>query len=129
MRPRGRRRHRQRRRKCHRSERPTRTTYADASSIGARREDRVMQNFEYANPTTLHDALALLGSKWGETDVLAGGTDGISLLKDFLHTPNRRVNIKGIKERGGISRKGQGLGIRATVTFDQHDSHQSIPSE
>ena len=63
-----------------------------------------MQNFEYANPTTLHDALALLGSKWGETDVLAGGTDEISLMKDFLHTPNRVVNIKGIKELGGISR-------------------------
>ena len=88
-----------------------------------------MQNFEYANPTTLHDALALLGSKWGETDVLAGGTDEISLMKDFLHTPNRVVNIKGIKELGGISRTAQGLRIGATVTFDELASNQSIHSE
>src|SRR5260370_10679404 len=98
MRPRGRRRHRQRRRKCHRSERPTRTTYADASSIGTRREDCVMQNFEYASPTTLHDALALLGSKWGETDVLAGGTHPNTLIKDFLLTPPPVANLKGLTE-------------------------------
>ena len=88
-----------------------------------------MQNFEYASPTTLHDALALLGSKWGETDVLAGGTDEISLMKDFLHTPNRVVNIKGIKELGGIGRTSQGLRIGATVTFDELASNQSIHSE
>jgi len=88
-----------------------------------------MQNFEYANPTTLHDALALLGSKWGETDVLAGGTDEISLMKDFLHTPNRVVNIKGIKELGGITRTATGLRIGATVTFDELASNQSIHSE
>jgi xanthine dehydrogenase YagS FAD-binding subunit len=48
-----------------------------------------MQPFEYANPTTLHEAVALLGTKWGEADVLAGGTDQISLMKEFLHTPKR----------------------------------------
>jgi xanthine dehydrogenase YagS FAD-binding subunit len=88
-----------------------------------------MQNFEYASPTNLHDALALLGSKWGETDVLAGGTDEISLMKDFLHTPKRVVNIKGIKELGGISRGAQGLRIGATVTFDELASNQAIHSE
>ncbi len=38
----------------------------------ARKEDRVMQAFEYANPSTLHEALGLLGSKWGEADVSGG---------------------------------------------------------
>src|SRR5713101_5443588 len=123
------RRHRKRRRKCHLSKSPTSTAYADASSIGTRREDRVMQNFEYASPTTLHDALALLGSKWGETDVLAGGTDEISLMKDFLHTPNRVVNIKGIKELGGIHHSAQGLRIGATVTFDELAGNQAVHSE
>ena len=46
--------------------------------------------------------MALLGSDWGEADVLAGGTDLISLMKEYLHTPKRVVNIKGIKELGGI---------------------------
>jgi len=88
-----------------------------------------MRQFEYASPTTLHDALALLGSQWGEADVLAGGTDQISLMKDFLHTPKRVVNIKGIKELGGIRTSGQGLRIGATVTFDELASNQAVHSE
>ena len=56
-----------------------------------------MQAFEYANPATLQDALGMLGSKWGESNVLAGGTDLISLMKEYIETPKRLINIKGIK--------------------------------
>jgi len=78
-----------------------------------------MQAFEYANPTTLQEALGLLGSKWGETDVLAGGTDLISLMKEYLATPKRVVNIKGIKELGGIQATKTGIRIGATVTLEE----------
>ena len=57
-----------------------------------------MQKFEYASPTTKEQAVKLLGASWGETEVLAGGTDLISLMKDFIVTPKRVVNIKGVKE-------------------------------
>jgi xanthine dehydrogenase YagS FAD-binding subunit len=57
-----------------------------------------MQRFEYASPTTKEQAVALLGKSWGETEVLAGGTDLLSLMKDFIVTPKRLVNIKGIAE-------------------------------
>src|SRR6185295_1451870 len=78
-----------------------------------------MQAFEYANPSTLQEALGLLGSKWGETDVLAGGTDQISLMKEYLATPKRLVNIKGVKELGGIQNSKTGLRIGATVTLEE----------
>jgi xanthine dehydrogenase YagS FAD-binding subunit len=78
-----------------------------------------MHQFEYANPTTLQEALALLSAKWGEADVLAGGTDLISCMKDNLHTPKRVVNIKGIKELEGISKSDAGLRIGALVTMDE----------
>src|SRR6185312_7708420 len=78
-----------------------------------------MQTFEYANPTTLQEALGLLGNKWGEADVLAGGTDLISLMKEYLATPKRVVNIKGIKELGGIQNSKGALRIGATVTLDE----------
>jgi xanthine dehydrogenase YagS FAD-binding subunit len=78
-----------------------------------------MQAFEYANPTTLQEALGLLGSKWGETGVLAGGTDLISLMKEYLETPKRVVNIKGIKELGGIQTSKAGLRIGSTVTLEE----------
>jgi xanthine dehydrogenase YagS FAD-binding subunit len=56
-----------------------------------------MQKFEYASPKTKEQAVALLGKQWGETEVLAGGTDLLSLMKDFIVTPKRVVNIKEIK--------------------------------
>jgi len=88
-----------------------------------------MQAFEYANPSTLHAALALLGSKWGEADVLAGGTDQISLMKEYIHTPKRVVNIKGIKELHGVHSSAQGLVIGAAVTFDELASNAAVRSE
>src|SRR5580704_19086133 len=88
-----------------------------------------MQAFEYANPSTLHEALTLLGSQWGEADVLAGGTRQISLMKDFIHTPKRLVNIKGVKELGGIHSSPQGLRIGATVTFDELASNAAVRTE
>jgi xanthine dehydrogenase YagS FAD-binding subunit len=78
-----------------------------------------MQAFEYANPSTLQDALGMLGNKWGEADVLAGGTDLISLMKEYLETPKRLVNIKGIKELGGIQSTKTGLRIGAAVTVEE----------
>ncbi|MBV6432958.1 MAG: 4-hydroxybenzoyl-CoA reductase subunit beta [Bryobacteraceae bacterium] len=78
-----------------------------------------MQAFEYASPTSVKEAVDMLSSNWGETDVLAGGTDLISLMKEYLHTPKRVVNIKGIRELGGIRKSGGGLRIGATVTIDE----------
>src|SRR3954449_11727224 len=78
-----------------------------------------MQSFEYANPTTVQEAVGLLGTKWGQTDVLAGGTDLISLMKDHLHEPKRVVNIKNIKELEGVSKTADGLRIGALVTMDE----------
>jgi len=78
-----------------------------------------MQAFAYSNPATLQEAVAQLGTKWGEADVLAGGTDLISLMKEYLHTPQRVVNIKNIKELEGISKTADGLRIGALVTLDE----------
>lgn len=78
-----------------------------------------MQAFEYASPTTVHEAVSMLGTRWGEVNVLAGGTDLLSLMKENIETPARVVNIKNIKELGGIKKQGAGLRIGATVTLDE----------
>jgi Aerobic-type carbon monoxide dehydrogenase, middle subunit CoxM/CutM homologs len=88
-----------------------------------------MQAFEYASPKTLKEAVALLGTRWGEADVLAGGTDLISLMKDYLHTPKRVVNVKGIKELAGISKTGAGLRIGAIVTVDELLNNSAVRAE
>lgn len=77
-----------------------------------------MDAFEYANPTTVKEATALLGSTWNDAAILAGGTDLISLMKEGVYAPKRVVNIKNIKELGGIGRAGNSVRLGATVTFD-----------
>ncbi len=78
-----------------------------------------MQAFEYASPRTLKEAFSLLGPQWGEVDLLAGGTDLLSLLKDYVHTPKRVVSLSGIKELRGIRTAGDGLHIGAMVTLEE----------
>jgi xanthine dehydrogenase YagS FAD-binding subunit len=77
-----------------------------------------MQAFEYASPTTLDEAFGLLGNSWADANILAGGTDQISLMKDLIHTPKRLVNIKSVRALGGISKAASGIRIGATVTLD-----------
>ena len=88
-----------------------------------------MQAFEYASPTSLKEALGMLSSQWGEADVLAGGTDLLSLMKEYIHTPKRVISIKGIKELGGIQKASGGLRIGAIVTLDELTESAAVRSE
>jgi xanthine dehydrogenase YagS FAD-binding subunit len=77
-----------------------------------------MQAFEYASPTTKEEAVKLLADKWGETEVLAGGTDLLSLMKDYVTTPHRVVSLQSVKELRGIEFKPTtGLRLGATATL------------
>ncbi len=78
-----------------------------------------MEAFEYASPKSLKEAMSLLGSTWSDAAVLAGGTDLIGLMKDYVVSPKRVVNIKGIKELGGISSRPGGVRIGSAVTLDE----------
>ncbi|HMG36396.1 MAG TPA: xanthine dehydrogenase family protein subunit M [Blastocatellia bacterium] len=78
-----------------------------------------MRKFEYASPTTKQQAVALLGSSFAEAEVLAGGTDLLSLMKDDVVHPKRLVNIKDIPELRGIKRSKPGLTIGATTTIQE----------
>ena len=57
-----------------------------------------MRPFEFASPKTPKEVPALLGQGWGEVEVLAGGTDLLSLMKDEITAPKRLVNIKKIPD-------------------------------
>jgi xanthine dehydrogenase YagS FAD-binding subunit len=79
-----------------------------------------MNQFEYASPTTKEQAVALLSRTWGEVELLAGGTDLLSLMKDSVETPSRVVNLKGIKELSTLRVVRDGSGqIGALVTLEQ----------
>ncbi|HVF89981.1 MAG TPA: FAD binding domain-containing protein [Blastocatellia bacterium] len=77
-----------------------------------------MRAFEYASPVTKEQVVSLLAPQWGETEVLAGGTDLLALMKDDVVQPRRVVNIKEVKELRGITYSpGQGLRIGALATI------------
>jgi xanthine dehydrogenase YagS FAD-binding subunit len=85
-----------------------------------------MQAFAYAHPKTLKEALGLLGP---DAAPLAGGTDLISMMKDYLVSPKTVVNLKGIKELSGISKSAAGIRIGATVTLDELSSNSDVRRE
>src|SRR3974390_847870 len=89
-----------------------------------------MNAFEYAAPTTKEQAVNLLGNEWGETEILAGGTDLLSLMKDYLTTPRRLVNIKDIKELQGIHyAAATGLRLGALVTLTELMENATLKAE
>ena len=67
-----------------------------------------MRAFEYVSPTTQEQAVSLLGKTWGQSEVLAGGTDVLALMKDDVVAPKRLVNIKMIGDMHGVQRLGGG---------------------
>jgi xanthine dehydrogenase YagS FAD-binding subunit len=78
-----------------------------------------MRPFEYASPTTKEQAVGLLGTAWGQAEVLAGGTDLLALMKDDVVHPKRLVNIKQITEMTGVKQTPQGLRIGALTTLGE----------
>jgi len=89
-----------------------------------------MQAFEYANPTTVSEAVKALAVTGGSAAVLAGGTDLLSLMKDGVETPKRVVNLKSIKELQGISyTAGKGLRLGALATLDELMQNAKVKQE
>ncbi len=76
-----------------------------------------MRPFEYLSPSSRTQAISLLGGAWGNSEILAGGTDLLALMKDDVLAPKRLINIKDIKDLQGVSSNAQGLRIGALTTL------------
>jgi xanthine dehydrogenase YagS FAD-binding subunit len=86
-----------------------------------------MNSFEYASPTTVPQAVSLLSTRKGDAAVLAGGTDLLALVKDFVVTPGRLVNIKKIDALSGVRFTAKdGLRIRALTTLSDLAVHPAV---
>lgn len=85
-----------------------------------------MRAFDYVSPATKSEAVDLLATSWGETEVLAGGTDLLALMKDDVVAPKRLVNIKGIKELKGVTFSRNGMRIGALNTLDELANNREL---
>ena len=88
-----------------------------------------MEAFEYASPTTLREALALLGQDWQGRANPGRLHRSAGLMKDYIESPKRVVNIKAVKELDGIRKASGGLRIGALVTLDELSKNAEVRTE
>ena len=88
-----------------------------------------MRAFEYVSPQSRSQAISLLGATWGNSEVLAGGTDLLALMKDNVITPKRLVNIKDIADIGGVSSTPQGLRVGALATLGELADNENVKKD
>ena len=86
----------------------------------------MMRPFEYVSPNSRSQAISLLGATWGNTEVLAGGTDLLALMKDDVLAAKRLVNIKDIADLRGISSSAQGLRIGALTKLGELADDENV---
>ena len=84
-----------------------------------------MRPFEYVSPTTVDEALALLGQDGDSASrPLAGGTDLLTLMKADIAAPSRLVNLKRLSEiPGGIEETAQGVTLGALTPLVAIEMH------
>lgn len=80
-----------------------------------------MRPFSYAAPTTVEQAIGLLEADGSE--VLAGGTDLLSLLKDDVEQVERLVALRGIGDLSGIEVADGRLRIGSMTTLQELRDH------
>ena len=89
-----------------------------------------MKNFTYYQPKTVAAAVALLDTKWGNTELLAGGTDLHDLQKEYVAQPDKIVSLGGVAGLGAIDlqplRVGQSVTIGAGVKLAAIASHAEL---
>ncbi|MBC8354247.1 MAG: FAD binding domain-containing protein [Planctomycetes bacterium] len=86
-----------------------------------------MKAFEYASPRTEAEIVDLLSAEPGKTEILAGGTDLVGLMKKMIVTPDRVVNIMDVPTLRSIDELPDGsVSIGAAVTLDDVLAHPYI---
>lgn len=84
-----------------------------------------MRPFDYVEPTTLDEALAVLAADGDEAMVIAGGSAVALLLKQGLIAPARLLSLRGLNPLAAIDRDEGILRIGATAT---HAAAAASPS-
>ncbi|MDE0484414.1 MAG: xanthine dehydrogenase family protein subunit M [Candidatus Poribacteria bacterium] len=86
-----------------------------------------MDKFSYVNATSLKQVTSLLSdSGWGEVMMIAGGTDLLSELKEYIETPKTLINLKTLPGMDSITADATGLKIGALATVTDIAMHPTI---
>jgi carbon-monoxide dehydrogenase medium subunit len=80
----------------------------------------------YEAPGTVDEAVALLAGAKGDARVLAGGTDLLVQIRAGMISPGLVVDIKKIAETKGITAKGGGFSVGASVPGAEMGEHAKL---
>jgi xanthine dehydrogenase YagS FAD-binding subunit len=84
--------------------------------------------FEYVEPRSLDQAVALLSALPDATQIIAGGTDLLSEMKEGVVKPQRLVGLAGIPDLHGIVVTASGVTIGAMTTIAELAAHPVVRS-
>ena len=89
-----------------------------------------MRPFDYAEPETLDEALALLAADPDDTLVMAGGTSLVILLKQELVRPRRVIGLRRLRQLAAVQRSSAegGIDIGALATHATLARHALVRS-
>src|SRR5207302_5565666 len=90
------------------------------------RREGIMKNFTYYRPKTAQEAVDLLDNRWGNTELLAGGTDLHDLQKEYVAQPTRVVSLGGVNGFAGINAGERGLTIGAGTKLAAIAEHAEL---
>ncbi len=82
-----------------------------------------MKAFEYAAPESEQEVLELLSAQRGETELMAGGTDLVGLMKKMIVTPERVVSLSRVASLKAIDADSQGARLGAMATLEDVAEH------
>ena len=88
-----------------------------------------MNPFEFVEPESIEEAVSLLSDEPGRAEVIAGGTDLLSELKDGLRRPGRLVSLARIEELGGVRWVGESVRLGASVTLGSLVDDEALASK
>jgi xanthine dehydrogenase YagS FAD-binding subunit len=85
-----------------------------------------MKNFTYYRPTTIDQAVGLLEPRFGNTELLAGGTDLLDLQKEYIAQPARIVSLGGVAQLQNVSITDRAVVLGAGMSIAAIATHASV---
>ena len=85
-----------------------------------------MKNFTYFRPTSPEQAVGLLEARWGNTELLAGGTDLLDLQKEYIAQPSRVVSLASVAQLNNVSISDRAITLGAGMSIAAIANHASV---
>ncbi len=86
----------------------------------------LLQEFEYQRPTSLNEAVTLMGEPGDDVRVIAGGTDLVVKMAEGKMNPKTLIDINDILELSGIQEQEGSLSIGAATPFSAIETSSLI---